>query len=198
MNLSFRSRTFIVRVFSASASCARALSTAPMRSTSRDSRSAESIRAIFCPARDRLALAHGELGDVAGDLRLDDRLANRLQRPGYRQPARERRALDVSEVGWRELQRRPARPLSARRRRDASTPAARRRRRGRRPATRRPAPPMMRRRVMRMVIDSPSRPRRSRCRSKGRRPRVRRTARRRIRFGCGAPAAPDSDAGGGQ
>ena len=51
MNFSFRSRTFIARVFSASASCAFALSYAPRRSATRASRSAVSKRATACPSR---------------------------------------------------------------------------------------------------------------------------------------------------
>ena len=47
----------------------------------------------------RLALADGELADVARHLGLDRRLVDRLQRAGHRQPARERLALDVGEVG---------------------------------------------------------------------------------------------------
>ena len=50
MNFSASSRLFIERVFSASASWARALSRAPWRSASRASRSEVSMRAMSCPA----------------------------------------------------------------------------------------------------------------------------------------------------
>ena len=50
MNLSFSRRVFIVRVFSASASCALALSSAPTRSINFESRSVVSMRTSSWPA----------------------------------------------------------------------------------------------------------------------------------------------------
>jgi hypothetical protein len=57
------------------------------------------------PGAHGLALAHGETGHVAGDLRLHDGLPDGLQRARNRQPARERPALDIREVAGAELQR---------------------------------------------------------------------------------------------
>src|SRR5690349_17254825 len=62
-------------------------------------------------ARDRLPGAHAlafpdrQADDVAGHFRLDHRLMHRLQRARHRQPARERRALDIGNIACDELQR---------------------------------------------------------------------------------------------
>ena len=124
----------------------------------------------------RLALAHGEPGDVAGDLGLDHRLAHRLQRARHRAAS--------ARAAW--SRRRPGRPARTAARRPPAAPPLRRvallgraQRDGAGEAAdqrqRRPVPPMTRRRVMPIAIDAPSRPRGTRP-TTPRRPRDRRGA----------------------
>ena len=113
------------------------------------------------PGANRLALADGELGEIARDLGLDDRLANRLQRPGYgsqrasgvlstyaRSAVANCSGVGLAACGAPASERFDARSATA----PARPPAS----------VRTTSPPMIRRRVMRIVIDFPSRPCRSR------------------------------------
>ena len=92
-------------VFSAIASCALADSSWPWRSMSLASRSAVSMRASTWPACTASPFADGDRADLARHLRLDGRLADRLQGARHRQPARQRLALGDGQVGRRELER---------------------------------------------------------------------------------------------
>ena len=128
MKFCLSSARLVVRVFSASASCARADSSAPMRSRSRASRSAVSIRDEHLACADRVAFAHRDLAHVAGNLGLDGRLIHRLQR--CRTPAASAQAAALStrrEVGRAELEHDRRRRLPCLGRRRSSWPCARRR-----------------------------------------------------------------------
>ena len=97
MKFCLSSAWFDARVFSASASCAFAASSAPGRLDQPRLEVGGVDARQDLPRLDRLAFAHGDLRDVAGDLGLDRRLVDGLQGAGQRQPAR--RAAFISTRG---------------------------------------------------------------------------------------------------
>ena len=105
----------------------------------------------------RIALAQRQVGDIAGDLGLDERLPHGLQRSRDRQPVRERQVLHANEIGCHEFQRNGARAIRPARSGIARMPRSAQRDRARERPTRASATsaPAIRFRVGWMDIRSP-------------------------------------------
>ena len=104
MKFCFSSVWFVVRVFSASASCALADSSAPMRSRSFASRSAVSMRARTCPAC-TVSPSRTVIWRTSPEtLALTVACRTGCNGARDREPARQRAPLDARQVGGREFE----------------------------------------------------------------------------------------------